>query len=226
MRIGEIIATQSTHFVAESFELNSPPPLGLFVAVSLPGGSDGFSSPVDLFAVVTHGQTVGLDPGRHAMRRSTDVVFDDAVYREHPELNRTLRTEFQAALVGFSVAGQVRQHLPPRPPPLHFSVRPASEEEVRRFTDTLHYLRLLLDSTGETPPLQVLAANVREVYRQRGNDRDWLHAAAREIATLLKNDHEALLTVLYAIDPGKAPSLSERSQLPSDQTMASQGGSR
>jgi len=44
---------------------------------------------------------------------------------------------------------------------------------------------------------------VREVYHQRGADRAWLDAAAREVATLLKDDHQAMLTVLYAIDPGE-----------------------
>ncbi|MBC7262242.1 MAG: hypothetical protein H5T63_09525, partial [Chloroflexi bacterium] len=66
MRIGEIVETTSTSFVAESFELNRPPPLGSLVAVSLPAQA------MELYAVVTYGQTVGLDPGRRAVRRSTD----------------------------------------------------------------------------------------------------------------------------------------------------------
>jgi len=69
-------------------------------------------------------------------------------------------------------------------------------------------LRLLLAISGEVSPPQVLAANVREVYRQRGQDRAWLDAAAREIATLLKNDYDALLTVLYAIEPAEFGPLS------------------
>jgi hypothetical protein len=88
-------------------------------------------------------------------------------------------------------------------------VRAVSAQELHRFTDNLHYLRLLLMTSAPVSPLQVLAANVREVYRERGNDRVWLDAAAREIATLLKNDHEALLTVLYAIDPDEVPTSAE-----------------
>ncbi|MBC7262164.1 MAG: hypothetical protein H5T63_09125, partial [Chloroflexi bacterium] len=149
------------------------------------------------------------DPGRRAVRRSTDAVFDEAIYHEHPELKHTLRTEFGAALVGYLAAGQVWQHLPPQPPPLHFSVYMAGAEETRRFTDLLLYFRLLLSYSGPVSSLQVLAANVREVYRQRGSDRAWLDTAAREIATLLKNDHESLLTVLYAIDPGEASTIAE-----------------
>jgi len=202
MRIGEIIETMSTYFIAESFELNRPPPLGSLVVVEVPAALPAAGT-VELYAVVTYGQTMGLDPSRHAVRRSTDKVFDQAIYNEHPELKHTLRTEFGAALVGFVADGRLRQHLPPQPPPLHFSVHDATVEEVQRFTDNLQYLRLLLANTGEVSPLQVLAANVREVYRQRGNDRRWLDAAAREIAALLKDDHAALLTVLYGIDPGE-----------------------
>jgi len=199
MRIGEIVETTSTGFVAESLELNSPPPLGSVVTVHLPAEK---TAEAVVYAVVTYGQTAGLDPSRRAIRRSTDTVFDDAVYRDNPELDHVLRTEFGAALVGFLADGYMRQYLPSQPPPLHFSVQSVAPEELRRFTDRLDYFRLLLTVVGPVLPAQVLAANVREVFRQRGYDRRWLDAAAREIATLLKDDHQALLTVLCAIDPG------------------------
>jgi hypothetical protein len=212
-RIGEIIETMSTGFVAESFELNHPPALGSLVVVRVPDEAGAVGASVDLYAVVTYGQTAGIDPSRHAVRRSTDAVFDQAIYRQNPELERTLRTEFGATLVGFGRSGQLRQHLPSQLPPLHFSVQRPEAEEVQRFTDRLQYLRLLaspyatsgpMPSGGQVAPLQVLAANVRQVYEARGWDRAWLDAAAREIATLLKSDHEALLTVLYAIEPAEA----------------------
>lgn len=203
MRIGEIIETMSTGFVAESFELNRPPPLGSIVMVRTPDETRRTSSSMDVYAVVTYGRTLGLDPSRRAVRRSTDTVFDDGIYSEHPELTRTLRTEFGAALVGFASDGRVQQHLPRRPPPLHFSVQSVPNEEARRFTEQLRYFRLLLMTSGEVSPLQIVAANVREVHGQRGGEPAWLDAAAREIATLLKNDHEALMTVLHAIDPGE-----------------------
>ncbi|KPL21414.1 MAG: hypothetical protein AMJ93_09670 [Anaerolineae bacterium SM23_84] len=210
MRIGEIIETMSTGFVAESFELNRPPALGSLVVAHVPANALPVPTAMELYAVVTYGRTVGLDPSRRAVRRSTDNVFDQEIYQEHPELQRTLRTEFGASLVGFITDGLIRQHLPSQPPPLHFSVQTASVEGVRRFTDRLQYLRLLLPAQAtsghgaggsQVSLLQVLAANVRQVYEQRGKDRAWLDTAAREIATLLKSDHEALLTVLYAIEP-------------------------
>jgi hypothetical protein len=200
-RIGEVIETTSTGFAAESFELNRPPALGSLVVVDVTEET-GASQGTQLYAVVTYGQTAGLDPSRRAVRRSTDTVVDSAVYREHPELEHILRTEFGATLVGFVADGVVRQHLPSQPPPLHYSVHRASSEQVRRFTGKLHYLRLLVAAGGQVPAPQILAASVREAYQQRGGDRAWLASAAREVATLLKDDHQALLTALYAIDPG------------------------
>ena len=73
---------------------------------------------------------------------------------------------------------------------------------MRAFSERLYYLRLLLSASGEVPSEQFLAAHVRQAYRQRGQDREWLERAAREIAALLKYDYERLMTVLYAIEPG------------------------
>jgi hypothetical protein len=205
MRIGEIVETTSTGFVAESFELNSPPALGSVVVVQVPAEGTGGPTEAAIYAVVTYGQTAGLDPSRRAVRRSTETVFDTAVYVRNPELEHVLRTEFGAALVGLADGGHMWQHLPSRPPRLHFSVQTVPQEDLCRFTDSLDYFRLLLIAAGPVLPSQVLAAHVREIYRQRDQDRVWLDAAAREIAILLKDDYQALLTVLYAIDPGPVP---------------------
>jgi len=194
MRIGEIIETGTAGFVAESFELNRPPPLGSLVKVEVGDGTW-------VYGVVSYGTTVGLEPGRRAVRRSTEGVYDEAIYDEHPELRHTLRTEFGVLLVGCLEDGAIRQHLPAQPPPLHFSVHACTPEEVRAFTERLYYLRLLLSAAGEVPAEQLLAANIRQAYRQRGQDREWLERAAREVARLLKHDYDRLMTVLYAIEP-------------------------
>jgi hypothetical protein len=200
MRIGEIIETGTTGFVAESYELNRPPALGSLVKVEVGEGAC-------VYGVVSYGTTTGLDPGRRAVRRSTEGVYDQAIYDEHPELRHTLRTEFSVLLVGCVEDGAIRQHLPAQPPPLHYSVHECTGEEVRAFSERLYYLRLLLSAlppatrgVGGGLSEQLLAAHVRQTYRQRGQDKEWLERAAREIAALLKHDYERLMTVLYAID--------------------------
>jgi hypothetical protein len=192
-RIGEIVETETTRFVAESFELHRPPALGQLVYA--PGDGD-----LCIYAVVCYGTTASPDPGRRAVRRSTDEVFDQAVYDEHPQLELMLRTEFTARLVGYVDATRVYHYLPPQPPALHYSVYACEPDQVARFTERLTYLRLLLE-LPEIAPEQLLAAHIREVYRLRGEDRDWLSRAAREVAGLLKSDYERLMTILYGIEP-------------------------
>ena len=193
-RIGEIIETETTLFRGESFALHCPPELGRLVYVETGPASR-------VYGIVCYGTTASPDPGRRAVRRSTEGVYDEAIYREHPQLQRTLRTEFTARLVGWAEGTRVLQYLPPQPPPLHYSVRACSPEQIRTFTEQLTYLRLLL-SAVEIPPEQLIAAHIREVGRARQGDEAWLARAARTVAGLLKSDYDRLMTVLYGIDPG------------------------
>lgn len=195
MRIGEIIETGTTGFVAESFTLHRPPPLGSLVKVEV-------ASQPRIYGVVSHGTTTSPEPGRRAVRRSNEEVYDEAIYEAHPQLKRVLRTEFTVLLVGCVENGQIRHHLPPQPPPLHHSVHQCTADELRAFTEQRYYLRLLLSADSPVPIEQLIAAHVREAYRQRGNDAQWLEATARELASLLKNDYERLMTLLYAVEPG------------------------
>jgi hypothetical protein len=194
MRIGEIIETSSTSIVAESETLNQPPPLGSLCEVKV-------GEARTLYAVVAFGRTGGLDPSRRAVKRGNDDVSDAAIYDHHPELSRILRTEFDAALVGWAEGGRIWQRLPAQPPPLHYSLQLCSGETVVRFSDQLAYLRLLLAASGDLPADQLIAANVREMYRTRGNDIAWLERAGKEVASLLKSDYERLMNVLLAIEP-------------------------
>jgi len=194
VRVGEIVESNSTGFVCESYELNRPPALGSLVKVHV-------GEARDLYGVVCYGETGSLDPGRRAVRRSTDEVYDHQVYRESPQLEHVLRTEFTSVAVGIVERGIVVQGLPSLPPPLHFSVHTCSSEETILFTENLYYFRLLLRASGPVAVEQLLAANVREVYIERGSDEEWLREAAREAASLLKHEYDRLMAVLYAIQP-------------------------
>ena len=192
-RIGEIVETGTTFFVAESFALHRPPALGQLVYVETDAAPR-------IYGVVCYGSTASPAPGRRAIRRSTEGVYDDAIYREHPQLQHTLRTEFIARLVGYEKEVWIHRYLPPQPPPLHYSILKCATAQVRAFTEQLTYLRLLLEAT-EVPPEQLLAAHIRQVYQARNNDDDWLSFAARQVAGLLKTDYDRLMTVLYGISP-------------------------
>lgn len=201
MRIGEIIETSTVGFWAESVVLHDLPPLGALVAVAVPDVGT-------LYGVVAFGQTAGIDEGRKAVRRGTDEVFDGAIYDRHPELTRILRTTFRAVTVGYAGAdGRPRHHLPPAPPPLHYSVARCDRAAVEGFTADPRYFAILAASEGEVAPEQLLAAHIRAVYADRGRDLAWLEGAGRQVARLLKRDYDRLLTVLEAIDPTPPPAL-------------------
>jgi hypothetical protein len=202
MRIGEIIETSTVGFWAESSALHDLPPLGALVSVGVPDIGV-------LYGVVAFGQTAGIDEGRKAVRRGTDDVFDGAIYDRHPELTRILRTTFRVVTIGYTGPdGRPRHHLPPAPPPLHYSVSRCDRTMVVRFTDDPRYFSILSASEGEVAPEQLLAAHIRAVYADRGHDQGWLEGAGRQVARLLKRDYDRLLTVLEAIDPGQSPDAS------------------
>ncbi len=196
-RIGEIIETSTVGFWAESVALHALPPLGSLVTVSLPEG--GMT-----VGVVAFGQTTGIDEGRRAVRRGDAEVFDSAIYDRHPELTRILRTTFRVVTVGYlRQDGTPRHHLPPIPPPLHYSVSRCDQAITCAFTDEPRYFATLEASVGEVTSEQLLAAHIRAVTADRGNDEAWRAAAGRQVARLLKRDYDRLITVLEAIDPGQ-----------------------
>lgn len=199
MRIGEIIETSTVGFWAESVALHDLPPLGSLVVVSVPEVGT-------LVGVVAFGQTAGIDEGRRAVRRGDAEVFDGAIYARHPELTRILRTTFRVVTIGYlGQDGRVRHHLPPTPPPLHYSVSRCDRATVRAFTEEPRYFAILMASDGEVAAEQLLAAHIRAATADRGGDEGWRAAAGKQVARLLKRDYDRLLTVLEAIDPGSPP---------------------
>lgn len=193
-RLGEVIETSSVRIWVESDRLHDLPPLGSVVQVSTPGGEP-------IFAVVSFGQTGGIDASRRAIRRGSDEIRDDEIYRQHPELSRILRTTFEARPVAFRRDGVIVRSLPPLPPPLHYSVEPVRRADLRELTDQPRYFNLLVRAEGEVPPEELIVAHVRCVYEARDRDAMWLEVAAREISRLYKDDYDRLLPILEALDP-------------------------
>src|SRR5687768_3217340 len=91
--LGEIIETSTLDFVAESLTLHQPPPLGSLVKVQVQGATY-------CYGVVCFGTTSSADSGRRAVRRSQNGAVNEAVYKEHPQLERLLQTLFRVSLVG------------------------------------------------------------------------------------------------------------------------------
>lgn len=99
---------------------------------------------------------------------------------------------------GSSLSETIYQHLPPRPPQIHQAVYYCDSEEILRFSEQLDFLRTLLQVTG-APVDGLTAAAIREIYRLRQADRQWLVQAGRMLSVLLKDDYDRLRIILSQI---------------------------
>ncbi|AFY38341.1 HerA-ATP synthase, barrel domain protein [[Leptolyngbya] sp. PCC 7376] len=200
--IAEVIETTTTEFTAQCLEpedLSFPvmPPFGSWVK-----SYDEESGNV-VYGIVTYVTTSPIDSVHRA--RALGMSLEE-LREQQPQIFAMLKTEFRAAIVGFEAPpkrkngkhGEVFQYLPPRPPQIHQSVYHCEPEEIIHFTDKLEFLRVLLQ-VNWVPPESLIAASVREVYRLRKGDRQWLVNVGRMISTLLKDDYDRLRYILSQI---------------------------
>lgn len=187
--IGEIVESSTTEFLGQACELDSAPPFGAFVEVVTEEG-------LTIYGIVAHVQTAGIDPGSRAIMRGHGDVRDERIYQENPDLPLVLRTTFRALVVGFLDGHELYQFLPPRPPRLHYSVSICAPETVRVFASTgLDYLVAMLNAT-DIPADELLAANLRYTSAQMHDNGEFLQAAGRELAQLLRADYARLTSIL------------------------------
>mgnify|MGYP001582027632 FL=1 len=204
MHIGEVIETSTTGFLAQCLEpedLKFPvmPPFGSWIK------SFDEESGNKILAIVTYVTTSPIDSVHRA--RALGLSLEE-LREQQPQIFAMLKTEFKAAIVGFEAPsdtngssaslGRVYQYLPPRPPQIHQSVYHCDAEEVVHFTENLDFLRTLLQ-VKDIPVESLVAAAVRDVYRQRQANRDWLVNVGRTLSTLLKDDYDRLRYILSQI---------------------------
>ncbi|GAG43863.1 unnamed protein product, partial [marine sediment metagenome] len=106
-RVGEVIEASTTQLVAECYELYQPPPLGSLVQVGDAGE--------ELLGIVYYATTASLEPGRRPIARGKDEASEEAVYQASPQLEKLLRSEFSALVVGHAEGRKLLQYLPARP---------------------------------------------------------------------------------------------------------------
>lgn len=200
----EVIETTTTEFLAQCLEpedLGFPvmPPFGSWIK------SKDDESGNKIFAVVTYVTTSPIDSVHRA--RALGLSLEE-LREQQPQIFAMLKTEFRAAIVGFEIphasngkspkGGQVYQYLPPRPPQIHQSVYFCEPSEVIHFSEKLDFLRILLQ-VKNAPVEGLIAAVIRDIYRSRQADRDWLVKAGRTLSSLLKDDYDCLQHILSQI---------------------------
>lgn len=224
--LGEIVEAGTTRFRAQCPRdyLHAPPAFGTFVKVmpagATPSGArmasaaseDPFADPVPpdslalpadtpdgtLYALVYDATTGSAEPGR----RPAAYGLDEASLRqEQPQIFDLLCTEFAGLHVGFAHNGRLRPYLPPRPPRLHAFVTACTPAEVCTLTESLDFLRTLLNTAGEVNADELIAACLRHAYDCRQRDFPFLVRAGKQLAALLRDDPERLAALLRKLEP-------------------------
>ena len=198
-RIGEVIEANTTGFTAGAYELLDAPPFGALVRAQARADDAG------VYGLVYDIRTGSKEPGGRALVRGRTYagreLFDDEIYREHPDLAEVLQTEFSALTVGFVEGARVYQYLPSQPPPVHYSVYECTGDELVRFSESTDFFRTLLYA-NHIPGDELLAAVIRRAARARaGDERAYLVRAGRDVASLLNDDYDRLTGVLRRIRP-------------------------
>lgn len=196
-RIAEIIEASTQQVVAASYELLTAPAFGSLVRVHT---SD---TQVVVYAVVYDIRTQSREPGGRAIVRGKSytgqALYDDEIYRAHPDLREVLQTEFAAWVVGYRRGDAVMQRLPALPPPVHYTVAACDDAELRLFGAQFGYLRMIVQA-AQLPSDELLAALIRQIAHAHGTDaRAYVVRAGRELAVLLRDDFERLRQLLAQI---------------------------
>ena len=185
-RLGEVVETSTTGFWAQCYRLYESPPLGALVRT---GG------PYPAYAVVHHVSTQGIDASRRPVARGADEASEEDVYLSNPQLSQLLRTDFQAIVVGHSINGDPRYHLPPTPPPIYAFVYACEPEEIRRFTSNTAFLRPL--ATSGIPALEeVVAACLSLASVVQTEPSGFLVEAGKQLMGILSGEFRRVEAIL------------------------------
>ena len=202
--IAEVIETTTVEFLAQCLEpenLSFPimPAFGSWVK------SYDEETGNKIYALVCYVTTSPID----SVHRARALGLSVAELREQqPQIFAMLKTEFRSTIVGFESPGnnngnainfgQVYQYLPPRPPQIHQGVYRCQDSEILHFSEKLDFMRIILQIQG-IPVDGLIAAMIRDIYRLRKGDRDWLVQAGRCLNTLLRDDYDSLQYIFNQI---------------------------
>ena len=187
-RAGEVIQASTTEFTAQCYELYQLPPLGSLVKTR--------DKELELYAVVYNATTTSLEPGRRPIARGRDEDSEEAIYKSSPQLEKLLKSEFSALVVGHKAGDKIYHYLPPRPARIHSFVYLCPPQEVRDFSQSFSFLNILLNTNLPLPRDELIAACLRQMSQVQEDRHTFLVAAGKQLATLLSGDFAQLGAIL------------------------------
>jgi len=190
-KIGEIIEASTGGFTAQCYELHQPPPLGSLVKTA--------EGEIEIYAVACDAATTGIEPGRRPIARGREEAEEEDIFRSSPQLQKLLRTDLSALVVGHKENEKFYHFLPPRPARVHSFVYGCDAEEVEKFSQSFDFLNVLVNARGQGPADEIIAACLRHAAQARSDPRDFLVRAGKELAVLLGSEPNRLNAVLRRI---------------------------
>ncbi len=152
------------------------------------------------FGIVTDSESGPDDPSRPLTPRGQPGQTANDVLTSNPEIEYLLRTTLSAAICGHIEREVAHPLHPPTPPPLLAEVHAASESENVRIAAEGRFLVPLLANPAVDDA--VVTAAIRGVAHAAGaGERDFLIAAGKELARLLKAEPARLTSILRAVEP-------------------------
>ena len=188
--VGRVLEATAGRFLCACFRLEGAPPLGALVVAD-----EG--EPV--YGVVADVRTEGRDPGRRPAPHGGPGDDRTRVLAQNPHIPALLQTTFEAIVVGHAAGGRLRHGLPAAPPAIYGRVRVCSDEQIREFTATTEFCRLLL--AGGPLADEVTAACLRRAAAAHSDPRVFLIAAGKALTMELAAEPDRLAGLLRSIKP-------------------------
>ncbi len=186
--IGQVVQADIASFTT-GCPLLQTPPLGSLLRVD-----EGNA----IFAVVCDASTESID-GRPPVARLSGEADLESYLETHPHLRHLLQTKCEAVVVGHQDGAQFHHYLPSAPAPLFAPVRRCSAEETARFSQTLDFLKLLLEAPAHSD--ETTAACLRLAAAVHSDGRAFLVRAGKELARLLATEPQRLTSILRRVRP-------------------------
>jgi hypothetical protein len=179
-QIAEVTEGNNTYFTAQCYRLNTAPALGSLVKTVKDDNSG-------IYGVVYLVETQGREPGRRIFARGEKLENEDAIYKENPQLEKLLITEFQVLVLGYAEEGHIYHFLPPQPAPVHSFVY-ICDDKMADFTSSLGCLGLLAEAKIPVSVDEIMAAFLRRASKYHEEPGEFLVKAGRELVRIYGGD--------------------------------------
>ena len=154
---------------------------------------------MEIYGAVCSAETTSIEQGRKPVARGHTETEEGDVFRAHPQLTKLLCTNFKSLVVGYRDEGRVVHQLPPKPAHIHGFITQCSLEEVREFSRTPAFLRLMIADRSLPWMDETISACLRHCSLAHDDPVNFLVSAGRKLASLLGGDFHRLDIILSGI---------------------------